>query len=121
MIDSAANNHQRIVRMQEVVDIGVFRYAQQHWVDVQGYHAEPWQDLVEFWYQYNAHLAHMIRRIDPASLEHVCDVGYAKPATLRFVIEDYVRHVEHHLNQMLSGADPRGREQWVRRDPGKSL
>ncbi|MBP1774735.1 MAG: DinB superfamily protein [candidate division NC10 bacterium] len=120
LVDSAANNHQRIVRMQEVRDIGVFRYAQQHWADSQKYQARPWEAVVELWFQYNLHLAHIIGQVDPKALEHVCDMGYANPATLAFVIEDYLRHVKHHLAQVFSDKDPREREKWISRDPGKA-
>jgi hypothetical protein len=117
LIDSVANNHQRIVRMQESPDIGAFSYSQQHWVSSQHYQDESWQDMVELWYRYNAHLAHVISRVDPVSLDHVCDVGHARPSPLRFIIEDYVRHLEHHLGQIFSDADPRSRAAWVARDP----
>ena len=46
LIDSAANNHQRIVRMQESENIGPFSYAQQHWVLAQRYQVESWPDIV---------------------------------------------------------------------------
>ncbi len=120
LVDSAANNHQRIVRMQEAPDIGVFGYAQEHWVNFQKYHARPWEAIVELWFQYNIHLAHVIAEVDPRALGHVCDVGYASPATLAFVIEDYLRHVRHHLAQVFSDQDPRERETWVRGDPGNA-
>jgi hypothetical protein len=117
LIDSAANNHQRIVRMQERPDIGAFTYSQQHWVTSQQYQQRSWADIVELWYQFNRHLAHVIGHIDPASLAHTCDMGYAAPATLKLVAEDYVRHVRHHVEQILSGADPRQRKKWVARNP----
>ena len=117
LIDSASNNHQRIVRMQELADIGTFRYSQQHWVSSQYYQERPWRELVDLWYAYNLHLAHIIGHVDPSALEHGCDVGYAKPATLRFVIEDYLRHVTHHLEQVFAGTNPRERSRWERRDP----
>ncbi len=117
LIDSASNNHQRFVRMQEGPDLGKFSYTQEHWVRCQKYESRTWQSLVEFWMHYNLHLSHVIAHIDPASLEHSCDMGYAKPATLRFVVEDYVRHVRHHLDQILSNSDPKAREKWVRRNP----
>ncbi len=119
LLDSASNNHQRIVRMQERPDIGAFGYAQVHWVASQHYQERPWQDLVELWYQVNRHLAHVISHIDPSALEHHCDMGYDAPATLRFVVQDYLRHVRHHLEQILSGSDPRQRQKWVARNPGK--
>jgi hypothetical protein len=120
LVDSAANNHQRIVRMQETANLGVFRYSQQHWVNSQNYQSEPWQNIIEFWRWYNNHLAHVIEHIDPGSLNHLCDMGYSQPATLGFVIEDYLRHVEHHLKQIFTDSDPKEREQWVRRNPAKN-
>lgn len=117
LIDSAANNHHRIVRMQQTPALGTFVYDQLHWVNLQHYQAEPWASVVQFWYRYNAHLAHSIAHVDAGALINVCDVGYAAPATLKFVIEDYVRHVRHHLDQIFSDADPRERQQWVERVP----
>ncbi len=109
-IDSATNNHQRIVRMQQAADIGTLTYDQERWVSAQHYRDEPWESIVDFWHRYNLHLAHVIQNVDPATLGHVCDMGHSEPATLKFVIEDYVRHVEHHLGQILSGVDPAGRK-----------
>ncbi len=120
LLDSAVNNHQRIVRMQESPDIGKLGYNQVHWVSSQRYHERPWRDLVELWFQFNRHLAHVIAHIDPAALDHTCDMGYAEPATLKFVAEDYVRHVHHHVDQVLGGADPRQRGKWVARSPKDS-
>lgn len=112
LIDSAANNHQRIVRMQETPHIGTLRYSQEHWVSVQHYESEAWNELVELWYRFNLHLIHVITHVDPETLENLCDVGDSQPASLKLVIQDYVRHVEHHLKQILSGVGPRDRELW---------
>ncbi len=81
--------------------------------DSQQYRSEPWTNVVEFWYLYNAHLAHIIANVDTETLGNVCDMGYGRPATLKFVIEDYVRHVQHHLAQIFTDGDPRERQQWV--------
>ena len=117
LVDSAVNNHQRIVRMQESADIGKFGYSQEHWVRSQQYHARAWIELVELWHQFNTHLAHVIAHVDSSALGHTCDMGYASPATLRFVIEDYLRHARHHVEQILAGSDPRERKTWVARNP----
>jgi hypothetical protein len=106
LVDSASNNHQRIVRMQEVKNLGKFAYEQTHWVNSQWYRTEPWDDLVNLWYFYNKHLAFIIEHIDPGSLSHMCDVDYPKPATLQFVVEDYVRHLQHHIDQIFSDTGP---------------
>jgi hypothetical protein len=111
-IDSASNNLQRIVRMQELADIGTFRYTQEHWVRAQHYGDESWADLVNHWYYLNKHLSHVIAHIDPATLDNVCDMGNPKPATLRYVAQDYLRHLRHHMDQIFNDADPRERSKW---------
>jgi hypothetical protein len=101
LLDSASNNHQRFVRMQLKRDIGLFGYEQVQWNAVQKYQLEDWTSLVNLWTSYNTHLAHVIEHVNPGSLENTCDMGENNPAKLRFVIEDYVRHVQHHLEQIL--------------------
>ena len=113
LVDSASNNHQRFVRMQELSNIGKFAYEQLHWVNSQHYRSETWDDLVHIWYFYNKHLAHIIGHIDPKSLDNVCDMDYGKPMTLEFVAKDYVKHLQHHLGQIFSDADPRERVKWM--------
>jgi hypothetical protein len=61
---------------------------------------------------FNKHLAHVVAGIDPASLTATCDVGDPQPATLELIVRDYVRHVRHHLDQILGGDDPLHRKQW---------
>lgn len=117
LIDSASNNHQRFVRMQLQQDIGSFSYTQEEWNAVQKYQAERWGDLVDLWALYNTHLAHVIAHVNHASLRNTCEMGYPRPASLRFVMEDYVRHVKHHLEQILSGVGPKERKIWEIRDP----
>ena len=112
LVDSASTNHQRIVRMQQLPDIGKFAYEQEHWVNSQHYRSEPWGDVVNTWYHYNKHLAHVIEHVDTGSLANVCDMDYPEPATLEFVIRDYVRHMQHHLQQIFSGSDPQKRAKW---------
>jgi hypothetical protein len=86
-------------------------------VSIQDFASEPWAELIEFWYLYNAHLAHVIAHVDPLALPNVCEMGYGKPASLKFVIEDYLRHVEHHIGQILGDANARERARWVSRTP----
>ncbi len=112
LIDSASNNHQRIVRMQEMSNIGTFTYSQMHWVNSQHYQSEPWENLVELWYRYNKHLAHIIAHIDPLALNNTCDVHDPEPVTLHTMVEDYLRHLEHHLSQIFTDQDPRARTKW---------
>jgi hypothetical protein len=113
LIDSAANNHQRFVRLQNAAEDVNIRYDQEFWVNVQAYQSEKWVDLVDLWYYYNKHLSHVVANLNHAMLDNKCDMGYSEQKPLEFVVKDYIRHLEHHLNQILSGVAPERREKWV--------
>lgn len=100
LIDSAANNHQRFVRAQQQSGIGLPGYAQNFWVEQQSYQSEPWKTLVALWTTYNTHLAHVIAQVPKDHENNLCSVGDSKPATLKWLAEDYVRHAQHHLEQI---------------------
>ena len=101
MIDSAANNHQRFVRAAlDGSYIGPF-YAQQGWVDAHGYDEMPWETLLGWWQAYHEILKAVVERIPVDKLDASCRVGDNEPVTLRFLIEDYIAHQQHHLTQIL--------------------
>jgi hypothetical protein len=101
LIDSAANNHQRFVRAQLVPHVDLPGYQQESWVRLQSYQTEPWSNLIQLWLQFNRHLTHVIANVEPAALQHTISLDGRAPVTLGFVIDDYVRHLEHHLSQIL--------------------
>jgi|CXWL01.1.fsa_nt_gi hypothetical protein len=100
LIDSAANNHQRFVRAQETDRLTFPGYAQEHWVRSQDYQSADWAGLVTFWQLFNHHLAHVIRHVPEGALVAECRIGQEEPVTLAFLIEDYVVHLRHHLDQI---------------------
>jgi hypothetical protein len=100
LIDSASNNHQRFVRAQQGSELISPSYAQDLWVECQGYASRPWRDLTTLWHAYNLHLAHVIERIPADKARVRCTVGANQPVTLAFVAEDYVAHMLHHLAQV---------------------
>ncbi len=101
LIDSATNNHVRIA----VASInGSFRgegYTQDKWVEAHGYRDMPWNSLVDFWYRYNELLTHLIAGVPDDRLESRCLIGWSV-VTLHFVIEDYVLHMQHHIDHILA-------------------
>ena len=104
LVDSAANNHQRFVRAQEADRFAAPGYEQEHWVTSQGYQDRPWPELVELWRLYNRHLAHVMRRIPAEKLAVTCVIGSNDPVTLEFLVDDYLAHLKHHLEQIDSMA-----------------
>jgi hypothetical protein len=104
LIDSASNNHQRFVRAQLETEISFPAYAQNLWVETQGYQSENWSDLVQLWKGYNLHLLHLISHIPLEKMANTCAIGSGGPVTMEFLIKDYVRHLQHHLDR--SSAEP---------------
>jgi len=101
LIDSAVNNLHRFVRAQLAPSLAFPGYEQESWVRVQAYQEREWADLVALWAALNRHLSHVVGRIDPRALETPCAIGDGAPVSLRFVAEDYVRHLRHHLEQIV--------------------
>ena len=101
LIDSAANNHQRFVRAAQNLAADFPPYAQEAWVTVQGYQTMPWEELVALWYAYNRHLCRVIANLPQEALDNPCHVGLEEPVTLAFVVEDYVRHLRHHMGDLV--------------------
>jgi hypothetical protein len=114
LIDSAANNHQRFVRLQNSAEAVSIRYDQSFWVERGAYKTAKWEELLSLWYFYNKHLSRVIANMDNGSLENTCDMGYSEEKSLRFVVEDYIRHLQHHINQIVSGVAPERREKGQR-------
>jgi hypothetical protein len=111
LIDSAANNHQRFVRARWSDDLVFLGYAQEDWVAAQEYQAAPWEELVGLWHAYNLHLARVMAATPEAirtrrhSRHNLHEIGWRshaadQPGTLDFLMEDYVRHLQHHLGQI---------------------
>jgi hypothetical protein len=101
LIDSAANNHQRFVRALLEEELAFPGYAQTQWVGQQGYAEESWELLVGLWSAFNRHLAHVVSRVPQVKLAARCRIGDGSPVTLGFLIDDYIRHMKHHLEQIL--------------------
>jgi hypothetical protein len=106
LVDSAANNHQRFVRAQFARELRLPKYEQNDWVRCQAYSEIDWFELLDFWQAYNRHLAHVIRHVPATALTVPCLIGNYAPATLHFLMHDYVVHLQHHLqkiNERLAG------------------
>ena len=100
LIDSASNNHQRFVRALLQGELAWPDYDQPGCVRVQRYQEARWADLVELWTSYNGFLAHVVAGIPESKLKTVCRIGKDDPITLEELAIDYLRHMQHHLDQI---------------------
>jgi hypothetical protein len=101
LIDSAANNHQRFVRAQLEGSLSFPSYEQEGWARRQGYATAEWSLLIDLWAAYNRHLAEVVARLPDNALAAPCQIGGNTPITLAALVEDYLRHLDHHLAQLV--------------------
>lgn len=102
LIDSALNNHQRFVRAQLADRLVWPGYEQNAWVSVQNYKERSWSELLGLWEQLNRHLIHVMASVPLSRLATPCVVGDNEQVTLGWLMSDYVRHLRHHLSQILA-------------------
>lgn len=101
LIDSATNNHQRFIRGQ-FENVPTISYDQDQWNKLSHYNEMDSKHLIAFWTLYNKHLLEIIKRIPDESLNKECRSASGSTHTIRFLIEDYVVHLEHHLRQIVA-------------------
>lgn len=101
LVDSAGNNIQRFVRLQSSKELAFPDYTSDNeaWISIQGYRDENWIRIVDLWAGLNLHIAHLLRRVRPDTLNHVWSEGPESPITLRELIPAYVSHQKMHLEQ----------------------
>lgn len=113
LIDSATNNHQRVVRARGNDPLIFPGYDQNDWVVAHAYRTRSWLELVGLWAACNAQLAQVIASTPANRRTAQCRIGDNEAVTLEWLMEDYLRHMEHHLEQILpveeSSPRPSGR------------
>lgn len=100
LLDSAANNHQRIVRAQLEDTPAMPGYEQNRWVAVHAYSRRDWKELIEVWQAFNRQLLAAAEAVPADGWSRTLTVGDSEPLTLQFVFEDYLAHMLHHLQHI---------------------
>ena len=100
LLDSAANNHQRIVRAQFEDNPVMPGYEQNRWVAVHSYQRRDWKELIEVWQAINWQLLAAAEAVPESSWSRTLTVAGSEPLTLQFVFEDYLVHMLHHLGHI---------------------
>jgi DinB superfamily len=108
LLDSAANNHQRMVRAQLEDNPALPDYDGERWVELHDYQSRDWRELIGLWRTLNRQLLAAARAAPASAWSRTCTIADAKPVTLKFVFEDYIEHTIHHLQHMgIKLDDPR--------------
>jgi DinB superfamily len=97
LIDSCMTNTRRLVVTQYEQNHTIL-YKQNEWVSCQGYQSANYKELINLWKLLNMQLAKTIDLIPAEKMQFICITN--EPHTLEWLIEDYIRHTNHHLQQI---------------------
>ena len=103
LIDSAANNHHRFIKIQFMPQpYFVEGYAQNDWVRIQNYNEKDTQSLVNLWKTYNEHILFIIQNTPEENLKIKINAEdpFENADTLFLLMKDYVDHMDHHFKQI---------------------
>jgi hypothetical protein len=105
LIDSAHNNLRRFISGQ-YEDKPNITYQQDFWVAANGYQDMEKHDLIRMWVLINGRIAKVLGSMPAENYSRNCNTGKEKEQlrSLQWLADDYVKHMKHHLNQIIAGS-----------------
>jgi len=102
LVDSGINNLQRFTEIQyQEKPFQIKPYHQDALVKANGYQNSDTSNLLNLWVFLNLRILHIIELQNESSLAYEIRFEDGQTADLKFLISDYVKHTEHHLNQIM--------------------
>jgi hypothetical protein len=103
LIDSAHNNLRRFICGQYETSPSKIVYDQDFWVVANDYQNLNKEDVIQLWVLMNKQISAVLLQMKESNFNKVTDTGKTevKLYSLQFLAEDYVRHLKHHLNQII--------------------
>ncbi len=104
LIDSGINNLQRFTEIQSAEKPFKIRsYKQDELVIANNYQQAELQELLQLWNALNQRIENIMQHQTQSSLEVAIELPDGQLSNLRFLMIDYVDHLEYHLKQILGG------------------
>ena len=102
LIDSAANNHQRMIRLQYNERLNFPDYQQDNdlWIALQDYQNADWNIIIQLWKYYNLHMIQVIKSVDQSKLNNSWQSFEDITVTLQQMIEGYLGHIDLHFGEI---------------------
>ena len=97
LCDSAFTNIRRLIVTQYEENQKIV-YDQDFWVKAQNYQNISTQHIIDLWRTLNIQLSHIIENLPENQLKNTCIVSNF--VTLEFLLEDYINHLLHHLEDI---------------------
>jgi len=102
LVDSASNNHQRMVRLQYSDNLIFPDYTQDNdlWIKLQDYQHADWNNLLNLWKFFNLHILQVIKSVDADKLDSSWYDFEGNKTTLRDMIKGYLWHLHLHIGEI---------------------
>jgi len=101
LIDSGINNLQRFTEIRFMASPYVVRsYPQNELVIANEYQKAAPQELLNLWLAVNERIKLIMLAVNEEELSLPLKLGDDSSKDLRFLMTDYIDHLEHHLNQL---------------------
>ena len=103
LIDSAQNNMRRFICGQYESSPPHIIYDQDFWVSANAYSQANSEHVIQMWQHINDRLCDVLNTMPESNYTKVCNTGRGSEQlrTLEWLAEDYVKHMKHHLNQII--------------------
>lgn len=101
LIDSAINNLQRFTEISfEPKPYQIRRYNQDELVKANAYQGAEINKLIALWLSLNIRILALMKLQTEATLSYTIILPDGELSDLRFLMTDYVDHLEHHMKQL---------------------
>ncbi len=98
LVDSAQTNIRRFI-VAQYDERPMIVYNQDKWVTITDYQHYNLPDLINLWCLLNKHICHLLKTFTPEMAERKSETEELH--TIKWLAQDYIRHLEHHLHQVL--------------------
>ena len=106
LIDSGQNNLRRIIVGQYETQPPNIVYDQDFWVNANGYQRMKKEEVITLWKLVNERICDVLNAMPESNYTKQCNTGDTEVQlrSLQWLAEDYIRHMKHHLNQIIPGS-----------------
>jgi len=102
LIDSGINNLQRFTEIQfEHKPYVIKKYNQDELVKANDYQNSEINEIIDLWISINNRILFLMKKQNEDTLNYKIELGDDEMSDLRFLMKDYVSHMEHHMNQVM--------------------
>lgn len=103
LVDSGIHNLVRFTEINYLEKPYYHRpYNQMDLVNLNQYQTMDINDLTQLWLSINRQIVRIMKNVDEKALDYEIILSDASVIDLKFLMTDYVEHLEHHINQIRS-------------------